>query len=64
MITNNDDNNIELTLLIAYYVPDVPGTIIRIPNVLINLIFIKFYMVSTVTCILNMSNQRHREVKV
>lgn len=60
VITNNDDNNIELRLLKAAYVPD---TIIRIPNVLINFIFIKLHGVSTIIiCILKMSNQRHREV--
>lgn len=64
MIPNNGDSNIELTLLTDDYVTDVPGTITRIPNVLINLIFIKFYVVSTVTCIVKMSNQRHREVEV
>lgn len=62
MITNHDDNNIELTLLKAAYVPD---TIIRIPSVLINFIFVKFYEVSTIIiCILKMSSQRHRVVKV
>lgn len=39
MIRNNDDNNIELGLLKASYMPD---TIIRIPNVLINFIFVRF----------------------
>lgn len=61
-VITNDDNNIELTLLRAYY---VPGTIIKIPKVLINFIFIKFHGVSTtITCILKMSNQRHRKVNV
>lgn len=62
MITNNDDNNIGLTLLKAAYVPD---TIIRIPNVLVNVIFVKLHEVSTVIiCVLKMSNQSHRQVKV
>lgn len=61
VITNSDDNNIELTLLRTYY---VPGTIIRFPNVLIIFFFIKLCDFSTVICILKMSNQRHREVRV
>lgn len=56
VITNRDDNKIELTLLSAYY---VPGTIMRIPNVFINFIFIKLSEFSTIiTCILKMSHQR------
>ena len=59
--TNSVDNNIELIQLRAYY---APGTIMRIPNVVVNFIFIKLCKFSSLICIFKVSNQRYIEVKV
>ena len=59
--TDSVDNNTELAQLRPYY---APGTITRIPNVVVNFIFIKLCKFSFVICIFKVSNQRYIEVKV